>query len=318
MGGAVKADVTVAIGEYKAGHFLNDGADFCGKIIKVDIGISCHGTGYAEIFSDADIKNFYPVRRRNSHKGTYGTAQLVVGSDKYIGAAALAAEAALKSGCGYVKVCTSDKVKQALAAKIPQSIFSDSVDYSAQAIAAGCGCGVSKGLYSFIVSLLNDYTGTLIIDADGLNTLAKYGIEILLKKKCRVILTPHVKEFSRLTGLDTEKIISDPMAEANNLALKYGVTVLLKSSASVLTDGERCVILHRGNSALSKGGSGDLLTGLICGTAARGVDGFYAAAAASYTLGMTAEICSAERTEYCVTAKDLIKNLHIAVRQLTS
>lgn len=317
MGSAVKADVTIAIAEYKAGHFLNDGADLCGKLIKTDIGLICPESRYAQILSDGDIGKFYPKRKRNSHKGTFGTAQLVVGSEKYLGAAALAAEAALKSGCGYVKVCACEKVKLALAAKLPQAIFSDEVDFSAHSIALGCGCGVSESLYKLIAGILKEYSGLFIIDADGLNTLSEYGCNLIGEKKCRVVLTPHVKEFSGLTGFEIKEILANPIGLAKKFASDYKVTVLLKGSASVLTDGEKTFILHRGNSALAKGGSGDMLTGYMCGTAARGVGGFEAAAVASYTLGMTAEICSAERTEYCVTSKDIIKNLHTAVRRLT-
>ena len=317
-GCAVKAELIVAIAELKVGYFLNDGSDFCDIIIKKDIGITCPKNDYAQIFEDSDIKNFYPKRKRNSHKGTYGAAQLIVGSDKYIGAAALAAEAALKSGCGYVKLCTTEKVKAALAAKLPQVIYSDEIDFSAEAIALGCGCGVSEQLYALIEQLLIEYSGTLIIDADGLNTLAKYGCKILTHSRCNVILTPHIKEFSRLTGLTINEIISDPIKSAERYAKDNNITLLLKNAVSVLTNGEKTAILHRGNSALAKGGSGDMLTGFMCGTAARGIDGFDAAAVAAYTLGMSAEISSAEKTEYCVTAKDLIKNLHNSVRRLTS
>ena len=317
LGAAVKADVTVAIAEYKRGHFLNEGIDYCGKTVKADIGITCPESRYAEIPNNGDIEKFYPKRKRNTHKGSFGTAQLVAGSDRYTGAAALAAEAALKSGCGYVKLCTTDKVKAALAAKLPQVIYSDEIDFSAESVAIGCGCGVSEKLYGTIKKLLTGYCSTLIIDADGLNTMAKYGCEILHNKNCDVILTPHVKEFSRISRLSVNEILADPITLSQNFAREYNVTVLLKNAVSVLTDGERAVILHRGNSSLAKGGSGDILTGFMCGTVARGVDGFNAAAVASYTLGLSAEISSAEKTEYCVTAKDLIKNLHTSVRKLT-
>lgn len=316
-GYAVKADITVAIAEYKLGYFLNDGTDFCGKIIKKDIGITCPEDNYAQIFDDCDIKKFYPKRKRNSHKGTYGTAQLIVGSEKYIGAAALAAEAALKSGCGYVKLNTVAQNRLAIAAKLPQIICSEDIDFSAECIALGSGCGVSESLYKTIKTILNSYKGALIIDANGLNTISKYGIDILKDKNCNVVLTPHIKEFSRLSGQAVEKILFDPIMLARDFANKYKVTVLLKNAVSVLTDGESVFLLHKGNSALAKGGSGDMLTGYACGTAARGVDGFNAVAVASYTLGLAAEICAKERTEYCVTSKDLIKNLHRAVRSLT-
>lgn len=318
MGAGVRADLTVAIAEYKTGHFLNDGADYTGELVKADIGITCPQDNYSHIFCDGDVKIFYPKRRRNTHKGDYGTAQLVVGSDRYIGAAVLAAEAALKSGCGYVKVCTSEKVKLSVAAKVPQAIFSDGIDFSAQAVAIGCGTGVSESVYGNIVRLLKEYKGTLIIDADGLNSLSKYGRGVLCEKSCKVVLTPHVKEFSRISGLETGEILQNPVKAARDFALKYGVTVLLKNAVSVISDGERTAILGRGNSSLSKGGSGDMLCGYTCGTAARGVEAFYAAAVASYTIGVCAEICSAEKTEYCVTSKDIIKNLHSAVRKLTN
>lgn len=316
-GCSVKADITVAIAENKVGYFLNDGPDYCGRIIKKDIGITCPEDAYAQIFEDCDIKEFYPKRRRNTHKGTFGTAQLIVGSDRYIGAAVLSAEAALKSGCGYVKLNTNLQNRTTLAAKLPQIIFADDIDFSADCVAVGSGCGVSENLYQTIQKLLKEYSGTLIIDADGLNSLAKYGVKILKDKKCSVILTPHIKEFSRLSKLPVHDILSDPVTYARNFANEYKVTVLLKNAVSVLTDGERVFLLHRGNSALAKGGSGDMLLGLACGTAARKVDGFNAVAVASYTLGLAAEICAEERTEYCVTSKDLIKNIHVAVKSLT-
>lgn len=316
-GYTVKANVTVAIAEFKTGYFLNDGPDFCGKVIKKDIGITCPENNYAHIYEDSDIKTYYPKRKRNTHKGTYGTAQLIAGSKRYIGAAALAAEAALKSGCGYVKLKTSSQNSLALAKKLPQIIYSEEIDFSAECIAIGCGCVVSEDLYNTISIILKSYSGTLIVDADGLNTISKFGINILKDRKCNVILTPHIKEFSRLSGLSVAQIISDPITHARNFATKYGVTVLLKSAVSVLTDGERVLLCHKGNSALAKGGSGDMLTGYACGTVARGVDGFNAIAVASYTMGLTAEICAKERTEYCVTSKDLIKNLHLSVKSLT-
>lgn len=315
-GCAVKANRVIAIAEYKTGHFLNDGVDHCKFIVKKDIGITCPLDNYAQIYEECDVKNFYPKRRRNSHKGTYGTAQLIAGSERYIGAAALAAETALKSGCGYVKLNTSIKNRLVLAPKMHQVIFTEDIDFSADCIAVGCGCGVSEDLYQTIGNLLKSYEGTLVIDADGLNTIAKFGINILFDKKCSVMLTPHVKEFSRLSKLSVDEIVSDPIAHAKNFANKYGVTVLLKSAVSVLTDGERVVICQRGNTALAKGGSGDMLTGLICGTAARGVDGFNAAAVASYTLGFAAEIAAEQKTEYCVTSKDLIKYLPYVVRYI--
>lgn len=314
---AVKSDVTVAIGERKFGFYLNDGPDYCGKIIKKDIGIVCGAGNYARIYEDCDIAKFYPKRKRNSHKGTYGVACLFAGSDKYIGAAALSLEAALKSGCGYVKMTSTDKVTAILAAKFPQTIFGE-LDLNSNCIAIGMGCGVSEDLYKRIKFLLKNYGGTLLIDADGLNALSKYGLNILKEKICSVIVTPHLKEFSRMTGEAVEKISDDPIYAAEKFAKEYCVTVLLKSTSSIISNGEDTVINIRGNSALSKAGSGDMLSGYICGCVARGLSPFDSAVCGAYTVGLAAEISAEQKTEYCATANDIIKNLPFAVKRLTS
>lgn len=317
MGCAVKANLTVAIAEYKAGHFLGDGIDLCGALVKKDIGITCPDGSYACVFDDDDIKSFYSKRKRNTNKGSYGSVNLFAGSSKYIGAAALAAEAALKSGCGYVKLTSCDEVKYALAARLPQVIFLDGEDLASNSIAIGMGCGVNVELYNKINYLLANYTGTLIIDADGLNTISKFGIDILINKSCRVILTPHLKEFSRLTGLSVEEILSDQLKAAKDFAKEYGVTLLLKGAASIITDGEKTVINTKGSTALAKGGSGDMLSGFMGGCIARGLSPFDGAVCAAYTLGITAEEVSKQKTDYCATAKDIIKNIHNAVLRLT-
>ncbi|MDE7082266.1 MAG: NAD(P)H-hydrate dehydratase [Clostridia bacterium] len=317
LGAAIKADKTVAIAEYKLGHFLNDGLDYCGELVKKDIGIFLPPSeSFAEIYDDNDLSEFYGRRRRNSHKGTYGTANLIAGSNKYLGAAALSLQSALKSGCGIVKLTTVEEVKLALAAKYPQAIYSEA-DLTANAIAVGMGCGVSQELYDKIKILLSEYEGALLIDADGLNSVAKYGVEVLKHKKCALVITPHIKEFSRLTKKSLEEITSDPVTVAKAFAKEYGVTLVLKSATTVITDGNKTVINARGSTALAKGGSGDILAGFFCGTLARGLAPFDAAVCATYTLGLSAEISLEERTDFCATAYDIIKNIHSAVKRLT-
>ncbi len=318
LGVSVKADKIVAIAEYKLGHFLNDGLDLCGKVIRKDIGISLpKNQSYAYLYGEEDLSAFYPKRKRNSHKGTYGTANIVAGSKKYLGAPALAVQSASKSGCGIVKLTACEEVKLALAPKYPQAIFNDETDLSATAIAVGMGCGVTPELYAKIKTLLNEYAGALVIDADGLNALSKYGVDILKNKKCKVILTPHLKEFSRLTKKPVEEISNDPVSCAKAFAKEYGVTLVLKSASTIITDGGETAINVRGSTALSKGGSGDILSGYLCGTLARGLEPFDAAVCATNILGISAEISSEEKTDFCATAYDIIKNLHSAVKRLT-
>lgn len=280
----------------------------CGGIVKI----------LMEIVTAEYCKKFYPVRDRNSHKGTYGSANIIAGSDKYPGALVLALQTALKSGCGYVKLTTSSDIKYSLALKFPQTVFIDEPDLSSDCIVMGMGCGVSEGLYSQLKYLLENYRKTLIIDADGLNSIAVYGKEVLNNKKCKVIMTPHVKEFSRLTGISVDEITANPEKLARNFANEYNIILLLKGADSIITDGERILVNTEGTTALAKAGSGDMLSGYMCGTVARGVDPFGAVCCACYTLGLSAEISSEQKTDYCADANDIINNLHNAVRRLTA
>lgn len=270
-----------------------------------------------QIVTSKMCKQFYPKRDRNSHKGTYGSANIIAGSDKYIGAAVLAIETALMSGCGYVKLTVNESVKYALAVKYPQVIYIDQPDLSSQCIAVGMGCGVSEKLYGQIKYLLENYSNTLIIDADGLNSLARFGTDTLKQKSCTVILTPHLKEFSRLTGKGVEDIKSNPQVFAEEFAREYGVVLLLKGADSIITNGVNTFVNKSGTTALAKAGSGDMLAGFMCGTVARGVSPLNAVCCSAYTMGLSAQISSAQKTDYCATAKDIIKNLHLAVKQLT-
>ena len=314
MGVAVKADKTVAIGALKTGFALADGFDCCGAVTVKDIGICLDKSSFAEVYEDEDIAKLFPARPRNSHKGTFGTATLMSGSPQYIGAAVLSVAAALRSGCGYVKVVCAEVVKNAIVPNFPQTVFTTKCDLTSRAIAIGMGCGASRALYDGIAHLMREYEGTLIIDADGINSIAQYGVDALKDKKCTVILTPHAKEFSRISGRDIDEILSSPIAIAQEFAKKYGVIVLLKGAGTVITDGRRTVINARGCSALSKAGSGDMLAGFMCGSIARGLSPMEGAACAAYTLGAAAELAAGEFTEYCAVAGDVLAKIPQAVK----
>lgn len=317
LGAAVEADLTVAMGEYKLGHVLGDGPDCCGAVVRADIGIAAEGD-YAFSYDDEEVAAFFPKRRRNTHKGSYGSACLIAGSSRYPGAAALCLSGALRSGCGYVKLSSSPEVTNALAAAYPQAIYLSSPDYSSQAMAIGPGCGDAPQLYSAITAIIRSYRGKLIIDADGINALGRSGASVLRSARCPVLVTPHVIEFSRLSGRRLSEIIADPVGCARTFASEYGVIVLLKGAGTVITDGKKVVLNLRGCTALSKGGSGDMLTGLISGTAARGVDLFDAAVSSAYIMGVAAEIAESKYTAYCAGAADIISCLPDAVKRVTS
>ena len=184
------------------------------------------------------------------------------------------------------------------------------------------GCGATEELYKTVKNLLENYKGTLIIDADGLNALSMFGKDILKQKNCKVVLTPHAKEFSRLTGLTVEQITTSPIETAREFAKEYKVVLLLKGAATVICDGSqkeiKTALNVRGSSALAKAGSGDMLSGYLCGSAARGLNPFDSCVCATYTTGLAAELASKQKTDYCAAAEDILKKIHLAVKRLTT
>ena len=175
------------------------------------------------------------------------------------------------------------------------------------------GTGVSEDVFQGVCYLLKEYTGRLLLDADALNSLAKYGrdrlSEIFENKKCDVLLTPHLKEFSRLTGKEISEILAAGLDAPKEFSEKYGVTVLLKGAATVISDGQRTAINVSGTSAQAKGGSGDVLSGLVAGLCAGGLSAFDGAVAGAYLAGKAAELAAETTGEYSLTASDEIECL---------
>lgn len=332
LGISVKANLTVAIQEYKLGHFINDGPDFCGEVVAKDIGISIWGEDFAFKLAPEEIKKYFPARKRNVNKGNFGKACVVGGSRDFPGSALLSFNAlcALKTGRGYSYLGIPKSLFNVFALRVPEVIiktFDDNDGFFAydekklqellnmDAIAFGMGVGVSEDIYRAIDYLLKNYKGVLIIDADGLNSLAKFGTDILKNASCKVVLTPHVGEFSRLSNKSKEYVIENFVDTAKSFAKQYGVILALKSATSVITDGETVIINTKGSSGLAKGGSGDVLSGVILGVCDK--DNLTeSVAAACYVFGYSAELCEKEQNVYTFTATDVIDFLPKAINTL--
>ncbi|MBQ8322696.1 MAG: NAD(P)H-hydrate dehydratase [Clostridia bacterium] len=326
---AVCADETLCIGEYKTGVFFGDGIDFAGKVLRADIGIRLprEKEKYATLVSREEIAALLPKRKRNTHKGCYGRAAIVAGSVEYTGAAYLATAACLRSGAGYTALFVPKGLLTHYMLKAPEALLvasneGDRYEFNARkmqeltaydSVAYGMGMGASIAVAEGALWLLGNYTGTLILDADALNSFAFFGREKLAKafaqKKCDVVLTPHIKEFARLSeesvGTISEKGFDAPEAFAKT----HGVTVLLKNAVSVVTDGERTALNTAGTAGQAKGGSGDVLAGVIAGLCAQGLSGFDGARAGAYLVGKAAEIAAKEQGEYSLLATDTIERL---------
>ncbi len=323
-GVAVEADITLCIGELKAGVLLNDGIDYAGEVKRADIGIRLPRTDYAYLLDKDWAKSALPKRKRNSHKGSYGRAAIVAGSKAYTGAALLSTLACLKSGAGYTALFLPQDLLPFYLLKAPEALLcplckGENFRFDEEglrpllgydAVAYGMGMGVSEEVYRGLAWLLERYEGKLLIDADGLNSLAQYGeLSLLQKKKCTVVLTPQAKEFSRLCGLSLTEIFEGGTALAKSFAEGQGCTLLLKGAASIITDGKTLALCNRGNSGQAKGGSGDVLSGVIAALLAQGCDGYTAAALGGYLTGKGAELAADAVGEYALTASDIIAHL---------
>ena len=314
---AAHAEITVAPFGYLSGLFLHDGLDHCGEIRPIG-GETETAEGICR-FEGEDARRLLPPRKRTAHKGDAGKALLCAGSPKYVGAALLSARACLAAGCGILYVACPDVVREALW-QLPEAIgISVGEDWSKESCSAaiqsltgikalGLGCGVGGGDVSPLIEAALQSKLPLVLDADGLNCLSRHPeLYALLHEK--VILTPHPGEMSRLTRLSVREIMDDPVAVAVRYARLWGCTVLLKGAATVVSDRKQTRIVAEGNAGLGKGGSGDVLTGIITGLLAQGVDSFDAACLGSYLLGTSADKAFALLKERMLRATNVIEAL---------
>jgi NAD(P)H-hydrate epimerase len=245
---------------------------------------------------------------------------------EYTGAAYLATAACLRSGAGYTALFLPAKILPYYILKAPEALlvsvckgeryaFDSSkmrVLCTYDSVAFGMGMGVSKEVYQGAEYLLKHYDGKLILDADGLNSLAVYAQdlrELFQSAKCDVLITPHAKEFSRLFVMPMEEILSAPAVAAHEKAKQYGISILLKGWETAISNGVKTRIVDRGTSGQAKGGSGDVLSGLIAGLCAQGVSAFDGGVLGGYLAGLSAEIATAKTGEYSLLATDVIQYL---------
>ncbi len=310
---SVNASETLAIQSYKTGHFLVDGKDCSGKLVLCDIGIEIVGEKYY-IIDDQFVKNNMPARLNNTHKGSFGRAGIVACSDNFVGAGLLAyqsltsllGECSMRVGCGYSYLYVPEKMIPAMWSRVTHScIFShnDIGEHKLDSLAFGMGIGENIPLFNKILEL----NLAKVIDADAINILAK-NMDKITKLKGSVI-TPHIMEFSRLIGVRIEDILSDPITYAKHFAKKYQVILVLKSSATIVTDGVRVYINIEGCSGQAKGGSGDVLSGVITGLLAQKIDPFVASCMAVCITGKTAVLVGKKLTEYAELPMDIAKNI---------
>ena len=270
------------------------------------------------------LKDVIPPRPENSNKGSFGKVLMLSGSDKYRGAAHLSLEAALRGGAGLVHFFGEKELCYELRQKFPEAIYTVSakesvsdidafiaLSESASSILIGPGCGRSLWLYDLVKRLLALEGCPLILDADAINVLSEHRFEVLdiLRHSARkVVLTPHPLEFARLIGRDVGDVQSARLRLAREFSSDTLAILVLKGAGTVVTDGRTTYINTTGSSALAKGGSGDVLAGLIASLSAFG-DPLYSAASGVYLHGLAADTLSGELSEYATTPSDLPREI---------
>lgn len=308
----VKADISCTFTAYKCALVSNPAKEMCGKVIIADIGIPDTIIAAHTPYAYTDGKKFLielPKRNENSHKGTYGPLLALCGNEEMTGAAYLACNAAYRTGTGLVKLYTHKNSLPILKTMLPEAIIKEMISVgellndSHKAVLVGCGCG--RSFDDIIPKLLTKQNEPAVLDADGINCIAG-NIELYRSVSCPLTVTPHPAEMARLIGKSTAEINASRIKYAKEFAEKYGFITVLKGNATVVAapDG-RLFINQTGNSGLAKGGSGDVLAGIIASLCAQGVEAFLAAVIGVYIHGASADILLKTKGVYAMLPSEL-------------
>ncbi len=265
-------------------------------------------------------------RPRDIHKGDCGRVLLICGSEEMAGAAVFCTKAAIKSGSGLVYTCTDRKIFPVLQISVPEGICkswdkvkSDLSQYDA--IAIGPGMGVNKETAIILVAVLSNYNGPVIIDADGLNTIAGDAFlqDLVSTTEAKVIMTPHVGEARRLLG---EQAVSGKLTReelAETLMDKYQSIVVMKGADTIVAlSAESAYINTTGNPGMATAGSGDVLTGVITSLAGQGLSPEDAARAGVFIHGLAGDLAAEHFGEYGLTASDIADYVPFALKEMTN
>lgn len=268
-----------------------------------------------------DIQNYFVKRETNVNKGSFGKVGIIGGCENYLGALKLSYSslAAMRSGCGLTRIILPENLKNLLAPQILEQTlyFYHNVDEIKSAIldlnslAIGMGWGKDPQHFLIVKEILENYHGNIVIDADGLNILVDH-LELISNKK--VVLTPHLKEFSRLTHLSVEQIEQNKVNIVKEFAKKYHIILLLKGPETLISDGEEVYVVKRGCPGMATAGSGDVLSGILVGLLGYFDYQLLTVAVGAYLAGLAGEIAEQEKTDIAMLASDTISHIPDAIK----
>lgn len=331
LGCAFKADYTVTFQLKKIGLELSQGRTMAGRVIVPDIGIStdsiCEDQEIVRTAGKDIYRKMLPDRPEDSNKGTYGRLLVIAGSKGMAGAAYLNAHAAYMTGAGLVRIYTSSDNREILQTLLPEAIITTYEEYNkeellslltwADGVCIGSGLGMSRLSEKILKTVIEYVKVPCLIDADGLNLLAENNNYLNQMAERRFVITPHMKEMSRLTGTPVEELKADRIQILKDFISRYRITCVLKDSRTLIASEEKGIRMNlTGNSAMAKAGSGDVLAGVISGWMVQGKEAEDAAELGTYIHGLSGDLAKFEKGVYSVMARDLIEYISKALMKL--
>lgn len=331
LGCAFKADYTVTFQLKKIGLELSQGRTMAGRVIVPDIGIStdsiCEDQEIVRTAGKDIYRKMLPDRPEDSNKGMYGRLLVIAGSKGMAGAAYLNAHAAYMTGAGLVRIYTSSDNREILQTLLPEAIITTYEEYNkeellslltwADGVCIGSGLGMSRLSEKILKTVIEYVKVPCLIDADGLNLLAENKNYLNQMAERRFVITPHMKEMSRLTGISVEELKADRIQILKDFISRYRITCVLKDSRTLIASEEKGIRMNlTGNSAMAKAGSGDVLAGVISGWMVQGKEAEDAAELGTYIHGLSGDLAKFEKGVYSVMARDLIEYISKALMKL--
>lgn len=346
MNVAVKAEETITFGYMKPGMLVYPGADYCGNITVVDIGFDNKALEKVEcntFYYEKEDLGRLPIRKANSHKGTYGKVLIIAGSSGMGGAAFLSAKAAYRSGAGLVKILSSADNREIIQALLPEAIFEPYDTIAAEnnngiiaslkwasTVVIGPGLSCSEISDKVLRLVLQNCQVPLVIDADAINLLADYiskasvdfkdsegnvsdsqaRLNCLAKRlKPDTVLTPHLMELSRIMGNTASAIENNIIDITSQCSYNNELIYVIKNARTIVTRNNKKYINLSGNNGMATGGSGDVLSGLIAGLIAQGMKPYEASCLAVFIHGLAGDAAASVKGPYSLMAQDILENI---------
>jgi len=340
IGPHIEAALTVTFAAPKIAHVFPPAADAVGEMVVAGLGIPPQlvedveeEAGDLHLLMGEELADLLPEREVGSHKGDYGHALIVAGSSGKAGACILAARAAVRAGAGLVTAAVAAPILQtvdlgsiesmtlALPADEQGRLAAGAADAALAAaegktvLALGPGLGAEPATVAEIRRIVLESSLPLVLDADGINAFAGKAVD-LAGRRAETILTPHPGELGRLLGISTAQIQEDRIAAARGAAEETGAIVILKGHMTLVASGTAVFVNPTGNPGMATGGTGDVLTGLIAGLLAQGIDALDAAVLGVYLHGLAGDLAASRLGEMTLAANDLIEILPAALAEL--